>query len=43
MKVFFFYFLSECVLMRMWQFAVMSCVCPLINYTLATEENVGNL
>ena len=27
-----------CVLMRMWRLAVMSCVCPLSNYTLATEK-----
>ena len=40
---FFVYFLSACVLMRTWRFAVMSCVCPLINYTLATEENVRNV
>ena len=40
---FFVYFLSVCVLMRTWRFAVMSCVCPLINYTLATEENVRNV
>ena len=41
--IFFVYFLSACVLMRTWRFAVMSCVCPLINYTLATEENVRNV
>ena len=40
---FFVYFLSACVLMRTWRIAVMSCVRPLINYTLATEENVCNL
>ena len=40
---FFVYFLSACVLMRTWRFAVMSCVCPLINYKLATEENVCNV
>ena len=36
----FVYFLSACVLMRI---AVMSCVCPLNNYMLATEENVRNV
>ena len=41
--IFFVYFLSACVLMRTWRFAVMSCVCPLINYKLATEENVRNV
>ena len=41
--IFFVYFLSACVLMRTWRFAVMPCVCPLINYTLATEENVRNV
>ena len=36
-------FLSACVLMRTWRFTVMTCVCPLINYKLATEENVHNV
>ena len=40
---YFVYFLLECVLMLTWRFAVMSCVCPLINYTLATGENVRNV
>ena len=40
MKVFFVYFLLACVLMRTRRFTVMSCMCPLINYMLATEENV---
>ena len=40
---FFVYFLLVCVLMHTWRFAAMSCVCPLINYTLATEENVRNV
>ena len=36
----FVYFLSACALMRTRRFTVMSCVCLLINYTLATEEIV---
>ena len=38
--LFFVYFLSACVLMRTWWLAVMSSTCQLINYTLATEENI---
>ena len=37
------YFLSACVLMRTWWLAAMSCACQLLNYTLATEYNVGNV
>ena len=43
MKVVFVYILSACVLMHTWRFTVMSCVCPLINYTLATEESARNV
>ena len=38
-----FYFLWANALMRTWRLAVISGGCQLINYTLATEENVGNV
>ena len=38
----FVYFLLAFVLMHTWWLAVMTCACQLINYTLATEENLGN-
>ena len=41
--IFLVYFLSACVLMRTWWFAVMSCACQLVNYTLATEDNGNNV
>ena len=43
LKTFVFYFLSACVLMCTWWLAVISCLCRLINCTLATEENVGSV
>ena len=43
LKAFFVYFLWMCVSMHTWWLVVMSCACQLINYTLATEENVGNI
>ena len=46
-KTVYFIFFTFCRpvywLMRSWQLAVMSCACQLINYTLTTEENVGNV
>ena len=43
LKIFVFDFLSACVLMCTWWLAVFSCLCQLINCTLATEEKVGSV